>query len=181
MIQYEEIFDVDSILFFVIHPQSDPARGQAQICHNLIAYLFEKGNSPCKQDFPDDKNPKTTNRSLLPGISNITSQYGMLTIEILPPQSSTQPPHRMKTNGKEFDFKKVFKKYIKNKQHQNSQRPISIFPNDVFSSMFSYVFSIKTNDTFYVSPQQAWHDVVRREIKTFSSFLDLICETLTKN
>ena len=43
------------------------------------------------------KNPKTTNRSLLPGISNITSQYGMLTIEILPPQSSTQPPHRMKT------------------------------------------------------------------------------------
>ena len=55
MIQYDDIFDVDSILSFVVLPQSDPARRQVQLCRNLIAKLFEKTSSPCKQEFPEVK------------------------------------------------------------------------------------------------------------------------------
>ena len=60
MIDYNKNFDNNSILLFSIHSQKDPARGQVQFCNNLIVNLFEKGNSPCKQEFPEKKN-KTTN------------------------------------------------------------------------------------------------------------------------
>ena len=53
MIEYNENFDNNSILPFFIKPQNNPARGQVQVCYNLFVNLFEKGNSPCKQEFPE--------------------------------------------------------------------------------------------------------------------------------
>ena len=50
MIQYNKIFDDDSVPRFVIHLRSDPARGQVHFCYNLILNLFEKGNNPPKQE-----------------------------------------------------------------------------------------------------------------------------------
>ena len=49
--QYDKNFDYESKLSFFIHPQSDSTRGQVEFCHNLILDLFEKGNSPYKQEF----------------------------------------------------------------------------------------------------------------------------------
>ena len=51
MIEDKEYFDDNSIISFFIQPQTDHARGQVQFCLNLIVNLFEKGNSPCKQEF----------------------------------------------------------------------------------------------------------------------------------
>ena len=52
MIEYDKNFDNDSILPFLIHPESDSAQGQVQFCHNLIEILFEKevadANKRCK-------------------------------------------------------------------------------------------------------------------------------------
>ena len=53
MIRYDENFDNDYILPFVIHPQTDLDRGKVQLCHNNIANLLEKVNRPCKQNFPE--------------------------------------------------------------------------------------------------------------------------------
>ena len=53
MIEYNKIFDDNSILKFFIKPQNDPTRGQIQFCHNLIVNLFEKGISPYKQEFTE--------------------------------------------------------------------------------------------------------------------------------
>ena len=97
ILKYEKIFDDDSILPSVIHPKSDPTRGQVQLCHNLIANLFEKGNSPCKQELSEIKNLRQVLDHYLTGISNITSPYEMFTIEILPPQTN-QAPHRIQTD-----------------------------------------------------------------------------------
>ena len=55
MIEYNKNFDDKSILTFFIKPQNDPARGEVQFCYNLIVNVFEKGNSPCKQEFLEVK------------------------------------------------------------------------------------------------------------------------------
>ena len=53
MTKYDKNFDDQPKLPFVIHPKSDPARGKVQFCHNLIVNMFDKGISPCKQEFPE--------------------------------------------------------------------------------------------------------------------------------
>ena len=69
----------------------------------------------------------------------MTSDYGIFTIEILPPQSSKQPSHHVQTDYLELDFSKVFIEYKKNKQHQNSQLVNSNYRNDVFSITYNWV------------------------------------------
>ena len=82
MTNYGENIDDDFVLPFVIHPQSDPARVQAQLCHNLIANLFEKGICPLKQEFSEVKSKRQVLDHYLRGISNIISHYVIFTIEI---------------------------------------------------------------------------------------------------
>ena len=135
MIEYNESFDDKSILPFFIQPQSDPARGQVQFCHNLIVTLFEKENSPCKQEFPEIRKKRQILDHYLKCLCHITSYYGIFTIEILSPQSN-QPTHQIQKDDKDIKFSKVFADYIKNIHqniHQNSQTANSIFTNDVFS------------------------------------------------
>ena len=73
LIHYDKNFKDDYILPVVIHPQTNPARGQVQFCHNLIANLFEKGNCLCKQQFPEMKIKRQMFDHYLLGISNTTS------------------------------------------------------------------------------------------------------------
>ena len=54
MTQTEESQDENSVFPFLINSLTDD-RGQIQFCQNLIAKLFERGNSPCTTEFPDVK------------------------------------------------------------------------------------------------------------------------------
>ena len=68
----------------------------------------------------------------------ITSHYGIYTIEIASPKPNHKK-HRIQTDDIDIEFSKVFTDYIKNIQHQNSQRANSIFTNNVFSIIPSYL------------------------------------------
>ena len=59
MIQNEDNSE-NSVLSLLISPRSEP-RGKIEFCKNLIANLFEKGESPCTKEFPE---VKKTSRSL---------------------------------------------------------------------------------------------------------------------
>ena len=105
-IQNGKIFDIDSNLPAVMHPQSDPTKGQAQFCHKLIAYLFERGKNPSEQEFLKVGIGRQILNDYLKGICNITSHYGRFTIEILPSQSN-QTPHQIQTDDIDKDFSKI--------------------------------------------------------------------------
>ena len=66
-------FDDDYIFLFIINPQNNPARGQVQICHNLMVNTFQKRNSPCRQKLFEVRIKRQTIDHYLPGISKITS------------------------------------------------------------------------------------------------------------
>ena len=125
-----------------------------QLCLNLIAKLFDKENSLCKQKYPEVKIKRQVLDHYIPGLSNITSHYGLITNAVLPPQSTNHPPHRIQTDDTELDFSKVFTKYITNIEHPSSQRSKSILTNIVFFINYSYVSIFEANGTFYVSSPQ---------------------------
>ena len=56
---------------FFIHPQSDPARGKIQLCHNLIVNILKK--RPYKQEFPEITIERQTLDHYLKVICNIRS------------------------------------------------------------------------------------------------------------
>ena len=80
MIQYDKNFDNNSILLFVIFPQSVPARRQVQFCHDSIPNSIEKGKNPCKQEFPEERIRRQILDHYLKGICNIThiTEYSVL-------------------------------------------------------------------------------------------------------
>ena len=86
MNQNEESQDKNSILPFFINPLTED-RGQTKFCQNVIANLFEKGNSPCTTEFPEVKIKRQNIDHYLKGICNITKQYGIYTIEIKSPST----------------------------------------------------------------------------------------------
>ena len=57
-------------------------------------------------------------------------------------------------------------------KHQNSQRANSIFTNDVFSFIYSYLSILELNEPQGDSPTQASrHTIVRQKIHILSKFL----------
>ena len=70
-----------SVLPFLISSFPE-ARGQVQFCQNLIANLFEKGESPCTREFPDVKIKRQRFDLYLKSICSLTSQCGIYKIEI---------------------------------------------------------------------------------------------------
>ena len=84
MIQSEESQDENSVFPFLINSLTDYRR-QIQFCQNLIANLFERGNSPRTTEFPDVKIKRQILDHYLEGICNIAQQYGIFTIEISSP------------------------------------------------------------------------------------------------
>ena len=86
MIQNEDNSE-NSVLPFLISLLSEP-RGKLEFRKNLIANLFEKGESPCTKEFPDVKINRQLLDHYIEGICSLTSYFGIYTIEIISPNAS---------------------------------------------------------------------------------------------
>ena len=176
----EESPDDDDIFPFIVDATTD--RGQHIFCKNLLLNLFEPGISPCKTEFPDVKIKRQIIDHYLKDICNLTQQYGIYSIQF----SSPNPNHSkyiIQTDDLDLEFSKVFSEYIKSIQYHNSQRANSIFTNEVFAIIYSYI-SILENEIpiSNVSPTEtSKHIRVRHEITLLSSFLNIIKENFTKD
>ena len=82
----------------------------------------------------------------LKDICNITSFYGIFTIEIASPNLN-DIRHQIETDDIDIEFSKFFTNYLKNIQHQNSQSANSIFTNDVFLLIYSYLSTLELKET----------------------------------
>ena len=142
MIRNDENLEV-STLSFLIHPQAE-ARGQVQLCKNLMANLFEKGDSPCTNDFPDVKINRQFHDHYLKGICNLTSQYRIYTKETISP-NAFHDKYLIQTDDVDIEFSKVFTEYIKSIQHQNSQKANSKF---IYLKLFIYIRIKRTSKRF---------------------------------
>ena len=181
MSQNEESEDENSISSFIIASLTDD-RGQTKFCQTLIANLFERGISPCKAEFPEVKIKRQIIDHYLKGICNLTQQYGIYTIEIQSP-SNLHGKYLIQTDDVDIEFSSVFTEYIKNIQNQNSQRAKSIFTNEVFQIIYSYLSILEKPESHGTSPVQTTNNatVTRYEITAFSEYLDTIRENLTCN
>ena len=138
----EDSPDDDDIYPFLVDAPDN--RGQHDLCKNFLLNLFEPGISPCKAEFPDVKIKRQTIDHYLKDICNLTQQYGIYTIEF----SSPNQNHRkyvIQTDDLDLEFSKVFLESIKSIQYHNSQRANSIFTNEVFAIIYSYI-SILENE-----------------------------------
>ena len=170
MNQSEESQDENSVFPCLINSLTDD-RGQLHFCQILIANLFERANSPFKTEFPEIKIKRQIIDHYLKGICNIQQKYGIYYLEISSP-SKFHGKYTIQTDN-------VDKEYIKNIQHQNSQRANSLFTNDVFSIIYSYLSILEKTETQSTSPvQTSRHTNVRNEIVAFSEFLNAIRENL---
>ena len=138
----EESPDDDEIFPFIVDADTD--RGQHIFCQNLLVNLFEPGISPCKTEFPDVKIKRQIIDHYLKDICNITQQYGIYSIEFTSPNHNNRK-YTIQTDDLDLEFSKVFSEYIKNIQYHNSQRANSIFTNEVFAIIYSYI-SILENE-----------------------------------
>ena len=140
--QSDESPDDEEVYPFLVDAPND--RGQHIFCKNLLLSLFEPGISPCKAEFPDVKIKRQIVEHYLKDICNLTKQYGIYTIEF----STPNPNHRkyvIQTDDFELEFSKVFLEYIKSIQYHNSQRANSIFTNEVFAIINSYISILEKN------------------------------------
>ena len=156
-------------------------RGQHDFCKNLLLKLFEPGISPCKAEFSDVKIKRQIIEHYLKDICNLIQQYGIYTIEF----STPNPNHRkyvIQTDDLELEFSKVFLEYNKSIQYHNSQRANSIFTNEVFAIIYTYISILEKNKiSKYLTNETSKHTKVRQEITLFSTFLHIIKENLTKD
>ena len=100
--------------------------------------MFEPGISPCKAEFPNVKIKIQIKEPYLKNICNLTQQYGIYTIEFSTPRT-THIKFVIQTVDIELEFSKVFIEYIKSIQYHNSQRANSIFTNEVFAIIYSFI------------------------------------------
>ena len=176
----EESPDDDDIFPFIVDATTD--RGQHIFCKNLLLNLFEPGISPCKTEFPDVKIKRQIIDHYLKDICNLTQQYGIYSIEFSSPNQN-HSKYIIQTDDLDLEFSKIFSEYIKSIQYHNSQRANSIFTNEVFAIIYSYI-SILENEIQIpnVSPTEtSKHIRIRHEITLLSSFLNIIKENFTKD
>ena len=141
--------------------------------------MFEPGISPCKSEFPDIKIKRQIIEYYFKNICNLTQQN-----EFTPYNSAHQEHFMVKfviqTDDIDFEFSKVFTEYIRSIQYQNSQRANSIFTNEVFAIIYSYVSILERTEAQSTSPvQTSNYTKVRNEIVAFSTFLNAIPENFT--
>ena len=177
--QSDDSPDDEAVYPFLIDSPHD--RGQHDFCKNLLVNLFEPGISPCKAEFPDVKIKRQIIEHYLKDICNLTQQYGIYTIEF----STTKTAHRkyvIQTDDAELEFLKVFLEYIKSIQYHNSQRANSIFTNEVFAKIYTYISILEKTEFQSISPTEtSKHTKVRNEIALFSTFLLITKENFTKD
>ena len=178
--QSDESPDEYSVFPFIITLLTDD-RGQTQFCNNLIANLLKHGISQCKAELHEIKIKRQTVDHYSKRICNLTQQYGVYAIELSTPRKF-HGKYVIQTDEIDIEFSKVFTEYIKNKQHQNSQRVNSIFTNEVFAMIYRYLSILETTETQTTSPlESSKHTKVRKKIAAFSAFLNTIRENLTSN
>ena len=112
--QSDDSPDDEEVYLFLIDSPDD--RGQHDFCKNLLVKMFEPGIIPCKAEFSDVKIKRQIIENYLKDICNLTQQYDL-----------------------ELEFSKVFLEYIKSIQYHNSQRANSIFTNEVFAIIYTYI------------------------------------------
>ena len=172
--------DEDSVFPFIIISLTED-RGQTQFCLNLIANIFEQRISPCKAEFPKLKIKRQIDDHYIKGIGNLTQQYGIYTIE-LSTTRNFDGKYVIQKDDVDIEFSKVFTEYIKNIQHQISQRANSIFTTDVFAIINNYSSILERTETESTSSvQTSRHTNVRNEIAAFSAFLNTIRENFSNN
>ena len=114
-------------------------------------------------------------------ICNLTQQYGIYTIEFSTPRTA-HGKYVIQTDDIDLEFSKVFIEYIISIQYRNSQRANSIFTNEVFAKIYSYISILEKTEAQSTSPTQTFkHTKVRNEITAFSTFLNIIRENFTNN
>ena len=176
--QSDESPDEETVFLFIINSLND--RGQTRFCRNLLIILFEPGISPCETEFPDVKIKRQIVEHYSKEICHLTQQYGIYTIEI----STTRPYNKyiIQTDDIDLEFSNVFTEYIKSIQYHNSQRANSIFTNEVFAIIYTYLSILERTETPNTSPPQtSKHTKVRTEIAAFSAFLNAVRENFTNN
>ena len=154
----------NSVLRFLISPLTEP-RGQIEFCQKLIANIFEKGGSPFTKVFPGVKIKRQLLDHYLKNICNLTSQYGLYTKLIRSP-NAFHDRYLIQTDDVDIDVSKVFTQYIKSIQYQNSQRANSIFTNDVFSIIYSYLSILELHEPQGDSPNQTSRQTIVRNENT---------------
>ena len=114
-------------------------------------------------------------------ICNPTQQYGIYTIEFSTPRT-LHGKYVIQTDDIDLEFSKVFTEYIKSIQYHNSQRANSIFTNEVFAIIYTYISILERTQAKNTPPvQTSKHTKVRNEIAAFSTFLNAIRENFTNN
>ena len=172
--QSDESPDEEAVFPFLIDSLND--RGQTRFCKNLLVNLFEPGFSPCKAEFSDIKIKRQIIEHYLKDICNLTQQDGIYTIEFSTPRA-IHGKYVIQTDDINLEFSKVFTDYIKSIQYQNSQRANSIFTNEVFAIIYSYISILEKTEAQSTSPTQTSKlTKVRNEIAVFSTFLNIIRE-----
>ena len=143
--------------------------------------MFEPGISPCKAEFPDVKIKRQIIEHYLKDICNLTQQYGIYTIEFSTPNTNHRK-YVIQTDDLELEFSKVFLENIKSIQYHNSLRAISIFTNEVFAIIYTYISILEKTKFQSISPTEtSKHTKVRNEITLFSIFLHIIKKNFTKD
>ena len=156
-------------------------RGQHDFCKNLLVNLFEPGISQCKAEFSDVKIKRQIIEHYLKDICNLTQQYGIYTIEFSTPNTNHRK-YVIQTVDLELEFSKVFLEDVKSIQYHNSQRANSIFTNEVFAIIYSYISILERTEFQSISPTEtSKHTKVRHEISLFSTFLHIIKENFAKD
>ena len=114
-------------------------------------------------------------------ICNLTQQNGIYTIEFSTPNTA-HGKSVIQTDDIELEFSEVFIEYIKSIQYHNSQRANSIFTNEVFAIIYSYISILEKTEVQSTLPTEtSKHTKVRNEVTVFSSFLHIIRENFTKD
>ena len=142
--QSDESPDEEAVFPFLIDSLDDS--GQTQFCKNLLVNLFEPGIST-------------------ESIRTESQQYGIYTIEFSTPQTA-HGKYVIQTDDIELEFAKVIIEYIKSIQHHNSQRANSIFTNEVFAIIYSYISILEKKQKFKVYHQPKHPNIQKYEIKS---------------
>ena len=161
-IQSDDSLDDEEVYPFLIDAPDN--RGQHDFCKNLLVNLFEPGISPCKAKFPDIKIKRQIIEQYLKDICNLTQQYAIYTIEISTPNTNHRK-YVIQTDDLELEFSKVFLEYIKSIQYHNSQRANSIFTNEVFAIIYTYISILEKKQNFKVSHQLKHPNIQKYEMK----------------
>ena len=154
----DESSDGEAVFPFLIDSLHD--RGQTRFCKNLLVNLFEAGISQCKAEIPDVKIKRQNIEHYLKEICNLTQQYGIYTIEFSTPRTAHNK-YIIQTDDIDLEFLKVFIEYIKSIEYHNSQRANSIFTNEVFAIIYSYISILEKN--------RSSKHVTNRNIQTYES------------